>query len=79
MPVEIDWNEKAKVILKEKLTRKNMKYHDLARALKDIGINESQNSIATKMSRGTFSFAFFLQCMSALKIDYVDFSLDLDS
>lgn len=78
MPEEIDWNSKATIILKEKLTRKKMKYHDLARALKDIGIDENQNSIATKLSRGTFSFTFFLQCMYALKIDYIDFALDIE-
>lgn len=78
MPEEIDWNSKATIILKEKLARKKMKYHDLARALKDIGIDENQNSIATKLSRGTFSFTFFLQCMYALKIDYIDFALDIE-
>lgn len=76
MPEEIDWNSKATIILKEKLARKKMKYHDLARALNDIGINENQNTIATKLSRGSFSFAFFLQCMVALKIEHVDFSIN---
>jgi len=33
------------------------------RELNKIGIEENQNSIATKLSRGTFNFAFFLQCM----------------
>lgn len=40
-----------------------MKYHDLARALRDMGIDENKNTIAKKMSRGSFSFSFFLQCM----------------
>lgn len=79
MPEEIDWNSKATIILKEKLARKKMKYHDLARALNDIGINENQNTIATKLSRGSFSFAFFLQCMTAMKIDYVEFVLDIEN
>jgi hypothetical protein len=75
MPEEY-WTEQAKGILKSQLARKNMRYHDLALALKAIGLEENQNTIATKLSRGTFSFAFFLQCMYALKIDYIDFELN---
>lgn len=75
MPEEY-WTEQAKGILKSQLARKNMRYHDLAIALKAMGAEENQNTIATKLSRGTFSFAFFLQCMYALKIDYIDFELN---
>ncbi len=75
MPEEY-WTEQAKGILKSQLARKNMRYHDLALALQAIGLEENQNTIATKLSRGTFSFAFFLQCMYALKIDYIDFELN---
>jgi len=74
MPEE-DWNEQAKGILKAHLARKNIKYHDLARALNAIGVEENQNSIATKLSRGTFSFAFFLQCMYALRINKIDLNI----
>lgn len=75
MPEE-NWNEHAKGILKAQLARKNMRYHDLARELNKIGIEENQNSIATKLSRGSFSFAFFLQCMYALKINKIDLDLE---
>jgi hypothetical protein len=75
MPEEY-WNEQAKGILKAQLARRNMRYHDLALALQAIGLEENQNSISTKLNRGTFSFAFFLQCMYALRIDYIDFELN---
>lgn len=75
MPEEY-WNEQAKSILKAYLTRKNMRYHDLALALQAMGLEENQNSIATKLSRGTFSFAFFLQCMYALRIDNIELNLE---
>lgn len=71
MPEE-NWNKQAKAILKSHLARKNMKYHDLVRELNKIGVEENQNSIATKLSRGTFSFTFFLQCMYALKISKIN-------
>jgi hypothetical protein len=75
MPEEY-WNEQAKNILKAYLARKNMRYHDLALALQAMGLEENQNSIATKLSRGTFSFAFFLQCMYALRIDNIELNLE---
>ena len=41
-----------------------------------MGIDENHNSIANKLSRGTFSFTFFLQCMYALRIDTVELNLE---
>jgi len=75
MPEE-NWNKQAKGILKAQLARKNIKYHDLAKELNKIGINENQNSIATKLSRGTFSFSFFIQCMYVLRINKIELDLE---
>ena len=64
--MEETWNEKATNILKSTLTRRNIKYHELAIKLNQMGIEETQGSISNKISRGTFSFIFFIQCMEAL-------------
>ncbi len=66
--MEETWNEKATNILKSILTRRNIKYHELAIKLNALGIEETQGSISNKISRGTFSFTFFMQCMEALGI-----------
>lgn len=66
--MEETWNEKATNILKSILSRRNIKYHELAIKLKALGIEETQGSISNKISRGTFSFIFFIQCMEALGI-----------
>ena len=66
--MEETWNEKATNILKSILSRRNIKYHELAIKLKEMGIEETQGSISNKISRGTFSFIFFIQCMEALGI-----------
>ena len=66
--MEETWNEKATNILKSILTRRNIKYHELAIKLNALGIEETQGSISNKISRGTFSFVFFMQCMEALGI-----------
>ena len=70
--MEETWNKKATNILKSILTRRNIKYHELSIKLKALGIEETQGSISNKISRGTFSFAFFLQCMYVLRINKID-------
>jgi hypothetical protein len=67
-----EWNQLAARTIKSVLVKRGMKYHDLARRLKLIGVEETQASIANKMSRGTFSFTFVMQVMSVLGIDYID-------
>jgi DNA (cytosine-5)-methyltransferase 1 len=66
--MEKDWNKQASLILRSVLTRKDVKYQDLVERLEKIGIKETQSSITNKLSRGSFSFAFFLQCMEVLDI-----------
>lgn len=74
MPEE-DWSEVAKGIIKAQLARRNIKQYELARALNGIGVEETQSSISSKLSRGTFSFAFFLQCMYVLRINTIDLNI----
>jgi hypothetical protein len=73
-----DWNSEAKAILKAELARKEIGYKQLSRLLEQIGVTETPSAITNKMSRGTFSFVFFLQCMKAIgrvhvQIDLKDF------
>ena len=63
-----DWNQRASAILKSTLTRRSIKYNELGDRLRILGVEKTQSSISNKISRGTFSFAFFLQCMEALNI-----------
>jgi hypothetical protein len=67
MDNKADWNEKVGNLLKSELAKKGISYIDLVELLNGIGIKETYNGIASKISRGTFSFAFFLQCMEAIK------------
>lgn len=70
-PPAVDWDSEAKRILKAELTRAGVSYKVLAARLVQMGIHDSETAIANRISRGKFSFAFFLQCMSALGIDEV--------
>jgi len=71
-----DWNAQARTILKAELVRKGIGYKRLAELLAEIGVEETPSAITNKMSRGTFSFAFFLQCMRAIGRAHVEIKLD---
>jgi hypothetical protein len=60
------WRTEASRVLKARLARCGMSYAELASRLNANGASESYASIANKVSRGTFSFAFFLQCIHAI-------------
>jgi hypothetical protein len=70
----IDWNKEARRVLKYELAIRQIGYKELLNKLTLIGVNETERSIASKISRGTFSFAFFLQCMRALGVQALDVS-----
>ncbi len=53
------WNDKVKRLLKSELVRRGISNSDLANRLQLIGIEETKSSIDSKISRGTFSAAFF--------------------
>jgi len=71
----VDWYQLAGNVLRAELARQGISYRQLARLLAGIGVSETERAIANKMSRGSFSFAFFLQCMRAL--GRTDIRLDL--
>jgi hypothetical protein len=66
-----DWKASAKNILKAELTRKGVDYETLVSKLKEVGVEESYNSLNIKINRGAFTFQFFLQCMKAIGVSDV--------
>ncbi|AMV48493.1 DUF6471 domain-containing protein [Paraburkholderia caribensis] len=63
----IDWNKEAKRVLRAELVRQQIGYKQLSVLLEGLGVVETERSIANKISRGAFTFVFFLQCMKALR------------
>jgi len=61
-----DWRAKVKGLLKAELKRRDLSYADLADKLAAISVKESQRNISNKISRGTFTAIFFVQCMEAI-------------
>jgi hypothetical protein len=65
-PINRDYEERAKNTLKAELKRRGMSYADLSVKLGAIGINETERNLANKISRGGFTAAFFIQCLTAI-------------
>lgn len=61
-----NWNEKAKRLLKSELLKRGVSSEQLISLLHQIGVEETKASIDSKISRGTFSAAFLIQCLNAI-------------
>lgn len=60
------WEDRAKRLLKTELARADIGYRELAERLKKLGLQETEASIANKISRGTFSATFLLASLTAI-------------
>jgi hypothetical protein len=66
-----DWEAEAKRILKAELARAGVSHKMLVSRLEAIGVEDNTAALASRLTRGKFSFSFFLQCMHALGVDEV--------
>lgn len=62
----INWDDQAKRLLKSELVKRGISNIDLVILLNEIGIMETKASIDSKISRGSFSATFLLQCLTAI-------------
>lgn len=63
---EEEWKKHAKNMLKAELKRRGISYEMLVAKLKAMGVDESYNTVNTKLNRGSFSFVFALQCFKVM-------------
>jgi hypothetical protein len=66
MATDVEWQARAKGILKGELKRRGVSYRDLAEKLAVLGVKETEQNIANKISRGGFSAVFLFQCLEAI-------------
>lgn len=71
------WNERVKHLLKLEISRQGLSNTELAEMLQEIGVKETKASIDSKISRGTFSAAFFVQCFHVMGYSNIDLSKKL--
>jgi hypothetical protein len=60
------WTPRVKNLLKAELKRRGVSYRDLAEKLTAMGVPESERNLANKIARGSFTAAFFVQCLVAI-------------
>ena len=65
-PTNQEYETLAKNLLKGELKRRGVTYAQLAEKLAEIGVQENERNLNNKISRGGFSAAFLLQCLTAI-------------
>ncbi len=66
MAEKTDYEMLAANLLKAELKRKNVTYAQLVEKLAAIGVDEKEVNVRNKLSRGKFTAAFLLQCLTAI-------------
>lgn len=63
----VEYETRAKNLLKAELKRRGITYAGLAERLATIGVIENERNLNNKISRGGFTAAFLLQCLTAIE------------
>ena len=66
------YKQQAQNILRGELKRKGMTYQTLAEALAARGVQETEKNLANKISRGSFTASFFLQCLAVMGVKRIE-------
>lgn len=69
MAEKTDYELMAANLLKAELKRKGVTYAQLVDKLAAIGVDEKEANIRNKLSRGKFTAAFLLQCLTAIEVE----------
>lgn len=68
------WDVYASGLLSAEMKKRGLTYEELVLELEDRGMVRTPGSLMNRVSRGTFSLAFFLQVARSLGIDSIDIS-----
>jgi urease accessory protein UreF len=71
---EREWADRVSRFLKAELKRAGIGYKELARRLNEHGLQETEDSISSKLGRGTFAVTFFLAVLAVLELEEVSLS-----
>lgn len=65
-PICVEYETRAKILLKGQLKRRGITYAGLVEKLAAIGITKNERNLNSKTRRGGFTAAFLLQCLNAI-------------
>ena len=71
LPTDKEWEELAKNIVRAEMMRRGVSFAKLPELLEAMGISDNEPNLRNKVGRGRFSAVFFLQCMKALGVDWI--------
>ena len=66
MPERTNWEAKARGLVRAEMAKHGLTYSQLVEKLKSVGVSEDERNLRNKVSRGKFTAAFLLQCLTAL-------------
>ena len=66
--IDIEYQAKAKGLLRAEIVKRDLSYEDLAEKLAAIGVEESPKNLSNKIGRGSFTAGFFIQCLESLEV-----------
>ena len=69
-----EWEKRARGVLRAEMVARGISYKRLVQLLAADGVEEKV--LMNKVSRGKFSFSFFLQCMAAMGVTQVNLPKD---
>lgn len=70
-PINIDYEERAKRLLRNAMEANGVTIADLTSRLGRLGVAMSKGGVANKISRGGFSAAFYLMCLDAIGVQSI--------
>lgn len=59
-------------IIRGRMAEQGLGYADLEQRLRAIGVEDNERNLRNKVMRGTFSAAFWVQCLAALGVRHVE-------
>jgi ribose 5-phosphate isomerase RpiB len=62
---------RAKEFIKNELKKRNLTYIELSSIMNDRGYVYSENTIRSKINRGSYSFVFLLEVCDSLGVEFV--------
>lgn len=71
-PNDKAWEELAKNLLRAEMMRKGVSFATLPERLAAIGVTDSESNLRNKVGRGRFTAVFFMQCMMALGVKWIE-------
>lgn len=71
-PTDKAWEELTKNLLRAEMMKRGVSFATLPEKLAAIGVTDSEANLRNKVGRGRFTAVFFMQCMMALGVKWIE-------